>query len=388
MKRVFDMLRSRPVLTALFTTIASVNALSQTVTFYGIGQLPGGAPNSQIRSAVVTSTSILAAGYAQQNPAGAGGDAAVIWTPTTGLQTLASLNNVSVPAGNRLITASQISAGNNLVAGRISTDSTGRALLPAIYNPGGPLTAILGIPEGGIWGGANGVSSDGKIVYGFFEDPTGNFQGFEWTLATGAVQLPTIPGYVSILPVASGSSSDGTIDLGTASTAAGGNSAYVFNTTSGMSLLPLAPGGTWSQAAAIDPSGTYMVGCGDTPANPNGEVLLWTGGTVATLGVPAAEAAYGIDDNFAGVTRNGDVIVVGGQVGSYIYNSYGWFDLQTALTAGGGNLNGWSVLDVLGMSGDGTLVFGSGNHGGGVEGFVAQVPAGYLKKYGKPAKSK
>lgn len=388
MNRLTDVLLSRPALAVLFTTIVAARALGQSVTFYGVGQLPGGAPNSQIRSAVVTSTGILAAGNAQQNPAGLGGDVAVIWTPTTGLQTLASLNNVSIPAGNRLITVSQISAGNNLIAARISTDSTGRSLLPALYNPGGPLTAVLGIPEGYIWGGANGVSSDGKIVYGFDEDSTGNFQGFEWTVATGAVQLPPIAGYVSLLPVAAGCSSDGTIDLGTASTAAGGSVAYVFTTASGTSLLPLAPGGTWSQAAGIDPSGTYMVGCGDTPANPNGEVLLWTGGTVTTLGVPAAEAATGIDQNFAGVTRNGDVVVVAGALGSYINNAYGWFDLQTALAAGGGNLAGWSVLSVLGMSGDGTLVFGSGNHGAGAEGFVAQVPAGFLKKYGKPAKTK
>jgi hypothetical protein len=383
------MLRSRTALAALFMIVVAAHAPGQTVTFYGVGQLPGGAVNSQIRSAVTTSTGILAGGNAQQNAANiVGADTAVIWTPTTGLQTLASLNGIPIPNTSRFITVSQISAGNNLIAARISTDSTGRKLLPALYNPGGPLTAILGIPDGYIWGGANGVSSDGKIVYGFETDPSGNLQGFEWTLATGAVQMPAIAGYVSIVPVASGCSSDGTIDMATASTAAGGSSACVFSTTSGMSLLPLAPGGTWSQGAGIDPSGTYMVGCGDTPANPNGEVLLWTGGTVTTLGVPAAEAATGIDDNIAGVTRNGDVVVVQGALGSYIYNAYGWSDLQTALTAGGGNLTGWSALAVLGVSGDGTLVFGNGNHGGGAEGFVAQLPAGYLKKYGKPAKTK
>jgi hypothetical protein len=130
------------------------------------------------------------------------------------------------------------------------------------------------------------------------------------------------------------------------------------------------------------------VGCGDSPANPNGEVLLWTGGSVTTLGVPAAEAATGIAENIIGVTRNDDVVVVAGQLGSYIYNMYGWSDLQTALVAGGGNLTGWTVLTVLGINADGTLVFGSGMHNGGAEGFVAQAPTGYLKKYAKPAKTK
>jgi hypothetical protein len=393
MNRVFATLRSRPVLTALFTTMVTASAFCDSVTFYGIGQLPGGAVNSQIRDAVITSTGILAAGNAQQNPAALGADTAVIWTPTTGLQTLASLNNVSIPTTAKFITISQISIGNNLVAGRISTDTTGRHLLPVLYNPGGPLTAILGIPEGFASGAANSLSSDGKIVYGFLQDSFGGLQGFEWTLATGAVELPIIAGFPSNVPAARGCSSDGTIDVGAASTDTGtiygpGSAAWEFSTTSGMSVLPLAPGGTWAGASGIDPSGTYIVGCGDTPANPNGEILLWTGGSVTTLGVPAAEAATGITENIIGVTRNGDVVVVAGLLGSYINNAYGWSDLQTALAAGGGNLTGWTTLTVLGINADGTLVFGNGMHGGGPEGFVAQLPTGYLKKYAKPAKTK
>jgi hypothetical protein len=392
MNNVLNILRSAAIVSAL-STITMVDAYSATATFYGVGQLPGGALNSQIRDAVITSTGILAVGGAQQNPAAALGDTAVIWTPTTGLQTLAALNNVSVAPTNRFISASQISTGNKVIATRISTDATGRDLLPALYNQGGPLTAILGIPEGFVWGAANSISSDGKIVYGFDTDSSGNMWGFEWTLATGAVQLPALAGYATLTPAARGCSGDGTIDVGAAATAAGtsfgpGSIAYEFNTASGMSILPLAPGGTWAGASGIEPSGTYVVGCGDTPANPNGEVLLWTNGSVSTLGVPAAEAATGIANNFAGVTRDGAAVVVAGALGSYVHNSYGWSDLQNLLVAGGANLTGWSVLSVLGVNADGTLVFGSGTHNGGAEGFVAQLPAGFLKQFGKPAKTK
>jgi hypothetical protein len=377
----------------LLSIIAAANAICASVTFYGVGQLPGGVLNSQIRDAVITSTGILAAGNAQQNPASSLSDTSVIWTPTTGLQALAALNNVSIPPGSRFETASQISTGNNVIAARISTDTTGLDVLPALYNPGGPLTAVLGVPEGIVWGAANGVSSDGKIVYGFGADPSGNQQGFEWTLAAGAVQLPGIAGYTSVTPAPRGCSGDGTIEVGVAVTATGtyvgpGSAAFEFNPASGMSLLPLPPGGTWAAAAGIDPSGTYIVGTGDTPANPNGGLLLWTNGSVSTLGVPAVEAATGIATNFAAVTRDGAAIVVAGTYGSYVYNTYGWSDLQTALLAGGANLSGWSVLGVLGMNGDGTLVFGSGNYRGGVEGFVAQLPVGYLENYGKPKKTK
>ena len=393
MNHAFPVLPSRAAFAALLSIIVAANAFSDSVAFYGVGQLPGGALNSQIRDAVVTSTGILAAGSAQQNPASSAGDTAVIWTPTEGLQKLASLNNVSIPPGSRFETASQIANGNNVIAARISTDGTGRDVLPALYNPGGPLTAILGIPEGLAWGAANAVSSDGKTVYGFDVDPSGILLGFRWTLAEGAVQLPAIAGYNSTVPAARGCSRDGSVDVGAASTPTGvtygpGSIAFAFNLASGMTILPLPPGGSWAGASGIDPSGTFIVGCGDTPANPNGEVLLWTGGSVSTLGVPAAEAAIGIVDNFMGVNRNGDVVVVAGLLGSYIHNNYGWFDLQAALVAAGANLSGWSVLDVFGIDGDGTLVFGCGNHGGGPEGFVAQLPPGYLAKFGKPAKSK
>jgi len=126
------------------------------------------------------------------------------------------------------------------------------------------------------------------------------------------------------------------------------------------------------------------VGVGDSPTYPNGEALLWTGGAVTELGVPAAESANGLSDNFIGVTSDGSVTVLSGALGSYLHNDYGWWDLQTALTSGGGALAGWSVLSVLGCNPEGTLVFGNGTHNGGQEGFVVKLSASYLKNYGKP----
>lgn len=45
-------------------------------------------------------------------------------------------------------------------------------------------------------------------------------------------------------------------------------------------------------------------------------------------------------------------------------------------------MTGWSLDSVLGISADGTLVFGSGEHNGNSEGFVADFPAGLLRAYG------
>lgn len=379
------------------STVASLltaaGALGASATFYGVGQLPGGAPNSEIRDAVITATGVLAVGNAQANPSAALSDTAVLWTPTDGLQSLDGLLGIPVPLEHSFMTASQIAATSHQVAARISVDATGRHYMPGIYNAGGPLTAVLGLPEGSTFGAANGISGNGHVIYGFSLDSDGNYQSFRWTLAEGTVTLPVITGYPSAITAFKGCSQDGSTEVGAASTPTGsayaaGSVPYLYNTTSGMTVLPLAPGGTWAGAFGIDPTGTYTIGCGDTPANPKGELLLWTGGAVTTLGVPAAEAANGIATNVGGVTHGGTVIVVAGTLGSYLHNSYGWFDLQTALAATGADLTGWSTLNVLGINGAGTLVFGHGAHSGGTEGFVAEVSAGYLENYGKPKKTK
>jgi hypothetical protein len=385
--------RSRWLLAVSAIVLSSTLAPAATVSFYGVGQLPSGGINSQIRDAVITSTGILAVGNAQANASSTLADTAVLWTPTEGLQTLDTLNNVAVPLGRRFMTASQIASGNHVIASRIFIDGGGRDIYPALYNPGGPLTAVEGLPSGLLFGAANGISSNGQITYGFGIDASGNYQAFRWNIAEGAVPLPAIAGYTNMIAAFKGSSENGSIDVGAASAPgnpqyAPGSIAYLYDASAGISQLPFGPGGTWAGATGIDPSGTYVIGCGDTPANPKGELLLWTGGTVTAYGVPAAEAANGINTNVAGVTRNGQVVIVAGMVGSYLHNAYGWFDLQTVLTAGGADLTGWTVLDALGVNGAGTLVFGSGTHNGGPEGFVAQVSAGFLENYGKPKKTK
>ena len=105
------------------STVASLltaaGALGASATFYGVGQLPGGAPNSEIRDAVITATGVLAVGNAQANPSAALSDTAVLWTPTDGLQSLDGLLGISVPLEHSFMTASQIAATSHQVAARI-----------------------------------------------------------------------------------------------------------------------------------------------------------------------------------------------------------------------------------------------------------------------------
>ena len=71
---------------------------------------------------------------------------------------------------------------------------------------------------------------------------------------------------------------------------------------------------------------------------------------------------------------------------AYFHNAHGWFHLASALGANGVDIaaDGWrkNTLQIQGMSSDGTLVFGSGEHNNGnTDGFVAEFGAGVLAAF-------
>ena len=120
--------------------------------------------------------------------------------------------------------------------------------------------------------------------------------------------------------------------------------------------------------------------------------MSWdSGGAVTALGSPSSDPTFGFN-NLAGVSPDGSVVVVSGSLSTdtyahaYIFNANGWFDFQTAMTLAGANLSGWTLTDVLGISRDGTLVFGDGLHNGVTEGCVLSLPsAGFLAAIPEPS---
>jgi hypothetical protein len=380
---------TRGILTAIITLAACASAFADEITFYPVGQLPGGSPNSQIRDAVLTNQGILAAGYATQNPnsqdSAGSGDTAVMWTPHGGLKMLATLPaGTATPAQTKNVTASAIASFSNDIASRSLTDSTGQNVEATLVSNGGKsLTKIGQLPGLAPYSAAVALSADGRVVYGFNKDSLGNQIGFRWTHSEGVTLLGLPPGSAGSGPAGRATSADGSIAVG-GETYGPGGVGFVYRHGKGISALPLAAGGTWTGAFAITPGGHFIVGSGDSTAFPSGEFLVWHDGKVLSLGLPSAETSTN-NTNFGGVTAGGRVVVTFDNNSSYFHNRHGWFNLQAVLEVAGVDLTDWSSLLAFGVSSDGRLVFGSGINSTGYEGFVVKLPHGYLLNYGKPS---
>ena len=108
------------------------------------------------------------------------------------------------------------------------------------------------------------------------------------------------------------------------------------------------------------------------------------------LGTPAPKDQTFRFSVISGVSSDGSVVAIHGggaaaaDTTAYICNGNGWFVLRDILTGAGVDMTAWKLDQVCGCSADGTLVYGSGKHNGGDEGFVAEFPAGFLATCGDP----
>jgi hypothetical protein len=360
------------------------------VKFYPVGQLPGGKANSQIRDAVLDGDDIMAVGFATQNPAselnpGGGGDTAVLWTLKGGLVPLpADVPGMTPPAATRNVTASAIAGQSLDIAYRTLTDNSGQDVEAALATRDGRDLTILGVLPGMPQiSAAVAIAADGRVVYGFNANASGQEFPFRWTPSEGMTPLGLAPGASSSPPAGRATTSDGEAVVGGAPSGPGGVG-YVYRHGSGLTALPLAAGGTWTTAFAITPGGRVIAGAGDSAAHPAGEFLLWRDGKVEPLGLPSAQTSTNFT-NFGGLASAGRVLVTFDNNSSYLHNAYGWFDLRAVIEGAGVSLSDWTSMLAFGVSANGRLVFGSGFNSTGSEGFVAEFPKGYLLNYGRPA---
>jgi hypothetical protein len=140
----------------------------------------------------------------------------------------------------------------------------------------------------------------------------------------------------------------------------------------------------------VTPDGNVVLGHGTSAANPNGEFIRWNviTGTTESLGSPQPALTSRL---VGALTADGQVAVVSlndpqfiAPYESYVRNAHGWFELNDVMAAAGADLTGWVLDQVWGVSPDGTLLFGAGQHDGHNEGWVSELPANYLRDYGAP----
>lgn len=389
--------------------------------FHAIGDLPGGPTLSTVRDATRVGTMIYAVGASAQNIqtlcsvnnvpgcVGAfGQDTAVLWSYDTANNTgsLAALPAIvnNTTAGNSVVAnaitpdgayiASQARIANNnpqsaavrVTRSLVPFPAANFDLRPAPYNATAP-------------SGAAAISADGSVLWG--NNNAGRAMRWDLSNAAGNLTIPLLrptDNRNSIL--AHDSSADGRIGAGVSFNSANPalSQAFRFNfnpatNTGSLSGLPFSPnGGTWNRAVDLSANGRFTLLTGDNAIYPLGQVMVHDAatGTLTELGSPAS--AYRVS-GFAGMTDDGAVVAAsffspnGNAPGlGYVHNAHGWFQVNGMLRRAGIDLRsqGWDVeqsLNITGISGDGTLLFGAMPHNGAFEGFVLEFPAGYLANY-------
>lgn len=377
------------------STAATIDTTGLLATLTGIGDLSGGATLSQVRDATRVGGTLLAVGTASANPGSTVFDTSVLWSSDQGLVALPNL--VANTTATSFVTASALTRDGASIASRARAN-TG-SLRHAVRVTRNGLTNLNLGGLGGVAGfsAANAISEDGAVLYGFATNPNGVNQAARFEVAGPSMTfLPAAAAEFTESSVAGrGIASNGAVAVGTTSNptqtnfawAVPGNRAFRYtHANATTTLLPLLAGGTWNGALAVTSDGNQTLVAADSQFASRGELAIHNAvnGQIRRLGTP--NSAWG-PANFGGLTADGAVAVsyfsdlTSGSSYAYFRNAYGWFHLHSALAAGGVNLAEWKLDGALGVSPDGRLVFGSGLHRGVNEGFVAELPAGFLANF-------
>jgi len=160
---------------------------------------------------------------------------------------------------------------------------------------------IVGIPSVSITYELGGISSDGAVLVGNYENSlSGELQPFRFTEAGGAQGLGVLPGYVksSLARDVFAMSADGTVVTGKAGDSNGLGPAFRWTETAGMASLGLLPGHNDSHASSVSPDGSFITGRSGSAAPGTyprvADAVVWDA-RGAIHSIPADLVAAGID---------------------------------------------------------------------------------------------
>lgn len=347
---------ARPTFRTSFFAVVSLvhsligsDALGGTISFTGLGYLPGGSRESWARGAsfdgsVVFGWSLNAderyepflwtqaggmSGLGTNGNAyavsadgtvvvGVSGAKAFRWTVSSGMTQLGSLP--SLPDAQYL--ANAVSADGRFAAGYMPT-RTGGALEAAAWLPN--LVRLGDLPLGDFYSDARGISGDGSVVVGIGTGGLG-IEAFRSTngVMTGLGYLPGAVGNSGATAI----TPDGNIIVGYSSSSPG-IQAFRWTETERMVGLGDLPGGSfYSEATAVSADGSIIVGNSKTALGD--EAFVWD-------------------------------------------STHGMRNLRDLLVAGGADLTGWGTLHAWGVSGDGQTIVGIGHRSSGREAWTARL---------------
>lgn len=390
--------RSVRALLALSLLTAAQVSFAAAVHFYATGQIAGGDLASQARDAkLLPNGRLLMVGtialFPDSVPAG---DTSAQWTPEAGWQLLADPFPSNPSAA--FVTARAISDDGRVIGGSQHAAAAGALRYPCLWTNHGNTVQMLGFFPGAVGHpnvGLNELTADGSIGYGFDHDTVG-IACFRYTAQGGLVKIDYLhPDDNFSAPAPHAISADGRVMVGTSTGGASLLGAFRYDYTGvgpsqgTLTQLPALPGGTTTTALIMTPDAKTIVGTSDSPDFPNGQLVRWrNGGAAEPLGAPTPTDPSATFNNLAGVTDDGSAVVVsvgpldGSTATAHVFNRHGWSDLQAALVRGGANLDGWVIDVVVGCSNNGRVLYGSGQHNGQQEAWVAVVPPGFLRSAG------
>jgi len=226
-------------------------------------------------------------------------EGAFVWTPTTGMFGLGTLN------GRPLLAANSVSADGSVVVGRSDieafrwTPDTGVGALETLggqtaatsvsadglvvggfrFPPGGGSRVLRWGPDGSLHevvGRTAVVSGDGTTIVGQFSTSTGT-AAYKWVVGGSLQQLATQSRWDSAADV----SADGSIVVGSINAGTGGDRPVIWTTGQGALVLGVLPGQTFGGAVAVSGDGSVVVGAsaggpGDIYGRGGARAFVWT----------------------------------------------------------------------------------------------------------------
>ena len=321
---------------------------AQSVSFQGVGDLPGGIFESV--ATAVSGDGTVVVGYSRSST----GFKGFRWASGT-------MSPIALAPNGTFTWANSVSADGSVIVGAADSGGTIYA-----FRSVDSTLLLLGAPEGSTiaWTQAWGVSPDGQVAVGDMSTSpsTRTFAG-RWDLTTPLL----LPGDSS--SVAFDASEAAQIVVGYTTW---GAALWIDNV---LVQLPVASGGQVSprQARAVTPDGRVIVGVASGNAQQS-PAFRWASGIVVPLGVlPGDDTSDAYD-----ISADGTVIVGTGTDGTGVFRSVIWTpvsgvqELKTLVEGEfGGNLGNWILVRARSVSTFGTTIVGQGtNPAGDTEGWV------------------
>ncbi len=282
-----------------------------------------------------------------------------------------------LPGGGFVSGATAISANGQAVVGT-SESSTGTEAFH--WTASGGIVGLGYLPSGNLFSAAYGISGDGSVVVGSgrFSPGSSQLEAFRWTEATGMVGLGFLPDAnpAQFRSNAYGVSADGITVIGE-SVGYGSSTANAFRWTEGGGMVSLREPGLGSKAYGTSPDGSVIVGNADFGGSSAGEAFLWS----AADGMIGLGRLPGADDPSVARAVSADGWTIVGESrspnagGSNFREAFRW-TLDDAMV-GLGDLPGGEFHSLAkAISGDGSVIIGSGTTESGAEAFIWTDAAG------------